>query len=186
MIRGASSMTQSNSPLYVVDGVPIDDFDQSAINPNDIESMTILKDASSTSIDGNRGTNGVIVITTKKGSEGRPEITYNGSIGISNVTKRMEVMTPCQYLEYHLERDPRYVNTYYFYDGKTLDDYKDAEPIDFQDQLFRTLPYTTTLSLRGGTKATKYRVSLSAHNLAGVIINTGKTHIPVDCLWTKR
>ena len=72
VIRGTNSLTQDNSPLYVIDGFPIENFSNAALNPEDIESMTILKDASATAIYGSRGANGVIIIETKKGKVGRP------------------------------------------------------------------------------------------------------------------
>lgn len=86
VIRGANSLTQSNAPLYVVDGFPMEDFSSAAINSNDIESLTVLKDASATAVYGARGANGVIIIETKKGVEGRPVIAYNGTFGFQTVT----------------------------------------------------------------------------------------------------
>lgn len=175
VIRGASSMSQSNSPLYVVDGIPIEDFDQASLNPNDIESMSILKDASSTSIYGARGTNGVIVITTKKGTEGRPIVSWNGSIGFQQPTKLIEVMSPYEFLKYQYERDPLFANSYYFYDGKTLEDYRNAEPINFQDHLFRTATlHNHNISIRGGSReTTRYNASFSTYIQDGIIINSG-------------
>jgi TonB-dependent starch-binding outer membrane protein SusC len=85
-IRGISSFT-SNDPLYVIDGVPVVDKFQNTINPNDIESIQILKDASAASIYGSRASNGVIVVTTKQGKSGKAKITYNGSIGFANAVK---------------------------------------------------------------------------------------------------
>src|SRR5690606_15181925 len=87
VIRGANSLTQSNAPLYVIDGFPIEDPDNMAINPEDIESINILKDASATAIYGSRGANGVVIIETKKGKEGRPVITFNSSAGYQQVQK---------------------------------------------------------------------------------------------------
>src|SRR5690606_8395923 len=75
IIRGANSLTQSNAPLYVIDGFPIEDPDNAAINPEEIESINVLKDASATAIYGSRGANGVVIIETKKGKAGRPVVT---------------------------------------------------------------------------------------------------------------
>lgn len=106
MIRGANSLTQDNSPLYVIDGFPLEDLSMSAINPDDIESMTVLKDASASAIYGSRGANGVIIIETKKGKEGRPVISYKGTFGVQEVTKTIEMMNPYEYVTYLIERDP--------------------------------------------------------------------------------
>ena len=88
VIRGNNSLTQDNSPLYVIDGFPVEDPSiAAAINQNDIESLDFLKDASATAIYGARGANGVVMITTKKGTIGQPKIKYDGSFGIQHITK---------------------------------------------------------------------------------------------------
>src|SRR5690606_21307147 len=81
VIRGANSLTQSNAPLYVIDGFPIEDPDNGAINPDDIASINILKDASAAAIYGSRGANGVVIIETKKGKVGAPVVNFNNTIG---------------------------------------------------------------------------------------------------------
>jgi len=103
-IRGGSSLNASNDPLIVIDGVAIDNKSipglenpLTTINPNDIESFTVLKDASSTAIYGSRASNGVIIITTKKGKEGKMELTYNGSASVSSAPKFMDVFTGDEY-----------------------------------------------------------------------------------------
>jgi len=103
-IRGGSSLNASNDPLVVIDGVAIDnksipglESPISSINPNDIESFTVLKDASSTAIYGSRASNGVIIITTKKGKSGKMELTYNGNVSIGSAPKFMDVYTGDQY-----------------------------------------------------------------------------------------
>lgn len=174
IIRGASSMTQSNKPLYVIDGFPIDDLDQTSLNPNDIESISILKDASSTSIYGSRGTNGVVMITTKKGKTGKPVITLNSSLGFQKISNKMEIMGPYEFLKYQMERSPSFTNSYYLFDGRTIDDYRNAEKVDFQDYLFRTAKVNNhNLSIRGGSENTKYTASLSAYLQDGIIVNSG-------------
>ncbi|EXY31661.1 tonB-dependent Receptor Plug domain protein, partial [Bacteroides fragilis str. 3397 T10] len=80
VIRGVGSLTGSTSPLYVIDGFPSETSGLSSLDPNDIESIDILKDASATAIYGARGANGVVIITTKKGTAGKPTVTYNGSL----------------------------------------------------------------------------------------------------------
>ena len=175
IIRGANSLTQSNAPLYVVDGFPMEDFSGAAINANDIESLSVLKDASATAIYGARGANGVIIIETKKGVEGRPVVTYNGTYGFQTVTKKMEMMNALEFVEYQIERQPSSVDTYLNNLDRTLEDYRNmGQGTDWQDELFRVAPvHMHNLSLTGGTKSTKYTVSLSAADQQGVIIYSG-------------
>src|SRR5690606_31920412 len=87
VIRGLGSLTQSTAPLYVIDGFPMEDFDATSLNIDDIESINVLKDASATAIYGARGANGVIVVETKQGKLGLPEVSYTGSFGFQNVTQ---------------------------------------------------------------------------------------------------
>lgn len=175
VIRGANSLTQSNSPLYVIDGFPIEDADNAALNPDDIASISILKDASATAIYGARGANGVVVIETKRGKSGKAVISYNGSVGINEVTKRMDMLSPYEFVRYMLERNLSGATATYLKDGKTLDSYKDIKGIDWQDQLFRTgQTQIHNLSVRGGNEQTKYAISASANNAGGVIINSGQ------------
>lgn len=99
-IRGASSIASSNDPLYVVDGVPVGEgsYAIAYLSPNDIESMSILKDASSAAIYGSRAANGVVLITTKQGKiSAGPQINFSGYVGLSNVTKTYDVLNVEQY-----------------------------------------------------------------------------------------
>lgn len=101
-VRGASSIASSNDPLYVVDGVPVGDGNYAIayLSPSDIESMQILKDASSAAIYGSRAANGVVLITTKQGSKGRgPEISFNSYVGLSNVKRSYDVLNAAEYKE---------------------------------------------------------------------------------------
>lgn len=175
VIRGANSLTQSNAPLYVVDGFPMEDFSSAAINSNDIESLTVLKDASATAVYGARGANGVIIIETKKGVEGRPVIAYNGTFGFQTVTKKMKMMNALEFVEYQIERSPATADTYLNNLDRTLEYYRDlGQGIDWQDKLFRIAPiHMHNVSMTGGTTSTKYSVSLSAADQQGVILNSG-------------
>ena len=175
VIRGANSLTQSNSPLYVVDGFPMEDFSASAINSNDIESFTILKDASATAIYGARGANGVIIIETKKGQEGKATITYNGNYGFQQVANTMDMMNAAQFVEYQIERSSANADKYLNIPGRTMEDYKAmGEGISWQDKLFRNAPIQMhNVSLTGGTKQTKYAASISVADQEGVILNSG-------------
>ena len=175
VVRGGNSLTQSNSPLYVIDGFPIEDFSNAAINTDDIASISVLKDASATAIYGSRGANGVIIIETKKGKTGGAVISYNGYAGVQNVTKEMELMNPYEFVKYQTERDPDgMVRTYFTNPGFTLEDYENTENIDWPDMLFRTaLMQNHNLSIRGGSEQTKYAFSGSIFGQNGVIINSG-------------
>ena len=106
IIRGANSLTQDNSPLYVIDGFPTENFDNNAINPEEIESIDVLKDASASAIYGARGANGVIIITTKRGKVGLPVLKYNGSYGIQNNIYEVPLMSPYEYLKLQSEITP--------------------------------------------------------------------------------
>jgi TonB-linked SusC/RagA family outer membrane protein len=171
VIRGAGSLTQSNSPLYVVDGFPNEYFDAGSLNINDIESINVLKDASAIAIYGARGANGVIIIETKKGKVEAPVITYNGSQGYQQLWQRMEMMNPYEFVKYEIERG---FGTNYLTNGRTLESYRDVQGVDWQDQLFRTGKVGIhNIAVRGGTAQTKYSISASLFNNDAVIINTG-------------
>lgn len=174
VIRGGNSLTQSNAPLYVVDGFPMVDFSPSSLNPQDIKSISILKDASASAIYGSRGANGVIIIETQTGREGRTTVSYDGYVGVAMVANKMEMMSPYEFLQYQLEVNPSYVESVYFKDGKTLEDYRDVKGIDWQDLLFReAVIHNHSLSVNGGSKKTTFNVSLSYTNHQGVVINSG-------------
>lgn len=173
-IRGANSVTQDNSPLYVIDGFPIESPNNNFINPQDIESIEVLKDASATAIYGSRAANGVIIITTKKGKAGPPVVTLNSSYGIQKDYNRMKLLSPAQFVEYQLERIPTDANNIYLSDGKSLDHYRNIPEIDWQDQLYRTAPMSnTSLSVSGGNNTTKYYVSGNLLQQEGVMVNSG-------------
>lgn len=180
-IRGANSITQDNSPLYVVDGFPIEGFNLNTFNPQDLESIEVLKDASSTAIYGARGANGVIIITTKKGKAGAAQTTFTTTQSFSNNIKTMKLMDAYQFLQYQLERDPAIGSAasptptynYLTLPGKTADDYKNFAATDWQSPFFKTGNLKNySLAIRGGTKETLYSISGSADNQDGTIIAT--------------
>lgn len=175
VIRGAGSLTQSTSPLYVIDGFPVEDPDPASINPEEIESMTILKDASSTAIYGSRAANGVILIQTKRGKVGKPVINFSSSYGIQAVPKPIELMSPYEFIKYQSELNPlSATTTAFFAGGKTLEDYRNAEGVNFQDYVLQQgTVQNYNLALRGGTEQTKYSISGSLFDQVGSIINTG-------------
>lgn len=109
-VRGTGTITAGTSPLYVVDGVPLAEEQLNTFNMNDVESIEVLKDASSAAIYGSRGSNGVVMITTKKGAEGRPKVSYNGYYGWQTVSKKIDMLNAYEYSD--LVRDARN-NTYF-------------------------------------------------------------------------
>ncbi|MFD1631428.1 SusC/RagA family TonB-linked outer membrane protein [Pseudopedobacter beijingensis] len=174
VIRGGNSLEQSNSPLYVVDGFPMEEF-SGEINPADIESISILKDASATAIYGSRGANGVVIIETKKGKVGLPQVSYRNSFGLSQVPKVLELMSPYEFVRYQVEKDPGNNEPIYFTKpNMTLEDYRSVAPIDWQDLLFKNgFMQTHNVLLSGGNPQTKYVVSGSVFDQTGVILNSG-------------
>ncbi|WP_152439866.1 SusC/RagA family TonB-linked outer membrane protein [Arcticibacter svalbardensis] len=173
IIRGVSSLTQETSPLYVIDGFPVEDFNNNLLNPADIESIEVLKDASATAIYGSRGGNGVIIVTTKKGAAGLPKISYDFYTGFQNEVKRYELMNAYEFVKYQIELNP--ATTRYTTDiGKTLDAYKDVQGIDWQDEAMQMGKLQShSLSLSGGDKNTKYVVSGSYFDQKGLLLNSG-------------
>lgn len=190
VIRGGNSVTQDNSPLYVIDGFPVENPGNESVNPinaidpADIESIDILKDASATAIYGARAANGVVIIQTKQGSEGKTTISYNGYYGWQSSTKRLDVLDPYEFVKLQNEIDPVKTKTLYLdkvnSDGTKetvpLDYYKNIEGINWEEQIMRTAPMQNHhLSLLGGTKLSKYNASFSYLNQKGIIINSGFT-----------
>lgn len=182
VIRGNNSVTQGNSPLYVIDGFLVENPDTNSINPAEIESMEILKDASATAIYGARGANGVIVITTKKGKAGGPVFTINSTTGIQAISYKVKTLSPYEYVKYQLEfnpslaigSNPRTPTEIYLFNPKlTLDAYKNSPSIDWFDLSTRTALYKNNdFSVRGGSKKFKYSLSGSHTNQEGIMLNS--------------
>lgn len=168
-IRGGSSLNASNDPLIVIDGLTIDNSGikgvanpLSTINPNDIESFTVLKDASATAIYGSRASNGVIIITTKKGKEGsKPRITYNGNFNISTIGKYVDVMDGDEYRDY--------VTKLYGVGSEAYNNLGDANT-NWQSQIYQTaLGHDHNVNITGGLKKMPYRVSVGYTNMDGIL-----------------
>ena len=169
-VRGGGSLSQDNSPLYIVDGFPVSSI--SDIAPTDIQSVDVLKDASSTAIYGARGANGVIIITTKSGKEGKTQVNFGASYGIRNVVKQVGVLNPYEYVMYQYELDQ--TNNYYgSYDD--LDIYKSVKGENFQDEIFGRTgnQQSYNLSVSGGTKATKYSLSYARNDETSIMKSSG-------------
>ena len=178
VIRGNNSLTQDNSPLYVIDGFPVEDPSiAAAINQNDIESLDFLKDASATAIYGARGANGVVMITTKKGTIGQPKIKYDGSFGIQHITKTIPMMDAYEFVKLQAERSPKDMETTYFmnYDGKKwgLEDYRNIPQYNWQDEIFRSAwMQSHNVSLTGGSEGVRYNASLSYYDQDGILLES--------------
>lgn len=139
-IRGSASLNASNDPLIVIDGVPVAQGAGGAmsnpldlLNPNDIESFTVLKDASSAAIYGSRASNGVILITTKKGKGGRPQVSYNGSASIQHISAKVPVMTAVQLRQFYSRTFPAGTPI-----GDRIVQLSGSYDTDWQDLIFRT------------------------------------------------
>lgn len=179
VIRGNNSVTQSSSPLYVVDGFILEGQNNNTINPADIASIDVLKDASATAIYGARGANGVIIITTKKGKEGKPVFSFSSSTGVQENINPIEMMNPYEFVKYQLELNPAATSTprspteIYLADGRTLDFYKTEKGIDWQDKTQRAaIVQDNSLSVSGGTKKFKYVFSGSVVDQDGILLNS--------------
>ena len=162
-IRGAASLNASNDPLIVIDGVPMEHSSLSMLNPNDIESFSVLKDASAAAIYGSRASNGVILVTTKKGQVGQPlHISYNGSISLNTNPSRIDVMDADEFAatmrQYYPDAAAKFICTY-----KT----------DWQDLVLQTA-YTTdhNISVSGSLKKMPYRASIGFLREEGTIIGS--------------
>lgn len=163
-VRGGGSITQSNEPLYIVDGFPMDNI--SSIAPSEIQSIDVLKDASSTAIYGSRGANGVILITTKTPQEGKFTVSYNGYIGFKKIAKTLDVLNPYQFAQSQYERailTDKVSSEYEPYFGiyKDIDLYKSMKGTDWQDEIFGNTGTTRShsVTISGGTKVISYNVN---------------------------
>lgn len=154
-VRGTTSINTSNDPLYVIDGM-ISPSGLDGLNPADIQSMEVLKDASSTAIYGSRGSNGVIIITTKQGTQGRAVVSFDASVGISKVRKQYELLNA---YEYALAlKDVRGANTI---SAADLEAYRNGtKGLDWMDLITQTaLTQDYKLDISGGTEKVRYLVS---------------------------
>ena len=176
-VRGGGSITGDNTPLIVIDGFQGGKL--SDISPNDIEDITVLKDASSTAIYGSEGANGVILITTKNAKAGKTQINYNGYLQTKKVSKRMDVLDTYEYVmsnyEYSALRGESALNSFYKQFG-VFDDlylYKSQKAIDWQEDLFgeSTLSQSHNVSLQGGTDKTKFNLSGTYDYNSGLMPN---------------
>jgi TonB-linked SusC/RagA family outer membrane protein len=174
-VRGGGSIRLDNSPLYIVDGIQVEDA-LTALAPQDIESIDVLKDAASTAIYGARGGNGVVLITTKGGRIQKPTISYNGFVAMRQLHRELDVMNPYDFVKYQYERSllagtaelNTFTGNYGFFSD--LDLYKETKGVDWQRQMFgrSALLQSHNLSLSGGTETTKYNLSISSNGEQGI------------------
>jgi TonB-linked SusC/RagA family outer membrane protein len=165
LIRGRNSITASNNPLIVWDGVPYSGS-ISDINPTDIESIEVLKDASATAIYGSRGSNGVILITSKRGREGKPTITYDGSYGIQQMANLPDWLNG---EEFYLFKEARQASSL---TPSEKEIYANGSWVNWMDLATRTgQRHQHTLSVAGGTENTKYYISAALMDVKGIAIN---------------
>lgn len=171
-IRGGASLNASNDPLIVIDGVPLSGNNiygasnpLSLVNPNDIATFTVLKDAAATAIYGSRASNGVILITTKKGSSGAPQFSFSTQVSLSMLAKKMDVQSPADFR--------KYVDSL---GGGTFDNqhtYKSllgATSTDWQDEIFQSAISTdNNLSVSGAVKNLPYRISVGYLDQKGIL-----------------
>lgn len=161
-IRGATSLSAGNEPLYVIDGVPV--LSTEGINPADVESLEVLKDASASAIYGARAANGVVLITTKQGVPGRPKVSLSSSLGFSQVTKTLDLLDAAGYVDL--------VNESYVNAGQSpvLDAANFTADTDWQDEVYRNATTTNhQVSISGGDGKTRYFVSGSRQSQEGIV-----------------
>ena len=193
-VRGGTSITQDNAPLYIVDGIQMDNA-LSLISPKEIESIEVLKDASSTSIYGARGANGVVLITTKSGRKNtKTVVNYNGYTGVRTIAKTLDVMSPYDFVQYQYElynKDgyqdlvDKFVSLYGSYqpvknDNGDITDagiekYRTIETKDWQEEVFgkEAFNFTHNLNISGGTATSAFTLSLNHVEEDGIMINSG-------------
>jgi TonB-dependent starch-binding outer membrane protein SusC len=166
ILRGASTLNSSMEPFYVIDGIPGGDI--SLVSPDDIETIDVLKDASATSIYGNRGSNGVIMITTKKGKKGITRVSYNGYAGIENVSNSLKLMNASQLRAFASKT------------GQNLTEDTGADT-DWQKEIQRGTAFSTNhnLSFNGGSEHNTYSASINYTNKEGILKESNQNKIVV-------
>jgi len=200
-VRGTASISASNSPLYVVDGMVVDDM--ANISPDDVQSIDVLKDAASTAMYGSRGSNGVVIVTTKKGASGKPSFSFSQYYGVQTIEKKLDIMTSSEWIDFATEAinkrwtalapgnlasdsyekraqyfnlanttDYNLANIQYMIDPRWGTD--KVKYIDWQDEFYRPAAIQNyQLAVRGGGKGIKYAISGAYFDQEGLAINTG-------------
>lgn len=174
-IRGAGSINRSNDPLYVIDGI-VRESGLTGINPDDIQSMQVLKDASSTAIYGSRGSNGVVLITTKTGKVNQREITFDAQVGVSSAYKKYDILSPYEYAT--ALREIKFPNAF---TEQEMNAYKNGTAgIDWQDEIFRTgVTQNYKIAISNGNKDVQYYLSANYMGQDGIIDQTSNKRYQV-------
>lgn len=175
-VRGGSSLSASNTPLIVIDGFPVDNTNLSgmenplaSINPNDIESVTVLKDASATAIYGSRASNGVIIITTKKGREGKPQFSYQAQVGVSSPIKYLDVMSGDEFRD---QVNQLYADGFSGLSAKGLTRLG-SDNTDWQKEIYQSATSMDhNISVSGTTADIPYRLSYGYTDQEGILKTT--------------
>lgn len=181
-VRGGTSITQDNNPLYIIDGVQVESG-LNSLSPQDIQSIDVLKDASATAIYGARGANGVVIVTTKSGKQGKVKLNYSGFVGVKMLAKQLEVLSPQEYLEFMWERTQLNGSTEFdgfkerytgAFDSIPIIAKDSIKPVNWQDEVLGRKALTTThiLSASGGTKKFTYNASYTYNREQGIAINS--------------
>ena len=200
-VRGTASISASNSPVYVVDGMVVDDM--ANVSPDDVQSIEVLKDAASTAMYGSRGSNGVVIVTTKKGMTGKPSFTFSQYYGVQTIEKKLDIMTSSEWIDYATESinkrwvalapgnsasDSYEVRAKYFNLANTTNynlanvqymidprwGTNQVANIDWQDAFYRPASIQNyQLGVRGGNKNVKYAISAAYFDQEGLALNTG-------------
>ncbi len=180
-VRGGISITGNNEPLYIIDGFPTESG-LSSIDPASIESIDILKDASSTAIYGARGANGVVVVTTKSGTDQKTTVTYDGYFGVKKLAKQLSVMSPAEFVYMDYERRnldiPTEVSSFesnYGLFSEIADRYKERAGINWQDEAFGRTAWSQNhrIGINGGAKSLRYNLSYSYNDDQGQMVESG-------------
>lgn len=180
-VRGVGSVNGDTSPLYIVDGFQVDNIDY--LSNSDIQSIEVLKDASSSAIYGSRAANGVVMVTTKSGKVGRPVVTYNGSASYRKISKTLDLLSPYEFVKLQTEAWPDKFGTTYYKAGndddgiphryQSIDDYFGLGGVDWQNETFRpTWSQDHNVSISGGTEKTTYAFSFSDFLENGIFTNS--------------
>lgn len=170
-VRGVGSLSSSTEPLYVVDGYPLQTSEAfSIINPSDIESIHVLKDAAASAIYGSRAANGVVIVTTKRGRKGKTEFTVSSYYGLQNVNDYIDMLNRDEYISYS-KTQSRIRGVPY---PSVFDTAPDSLPdVDWQREIFRTAPlYSMNIGATGGSENIRYNASFGYYNQKGVLIGT--------------
>lgn len=178
-VRGGMSISQDNSPLYIIDGVQVESG-LSAVSPQDIQSIDVLKDAAATAIYGARGANGVIVITTKGGRKGKLVVGYNGFFGVKYLPKTLGVLSPYEFIVYQYERsrgavaDSTLFANNYGSTWDTLSNYRNVQAVNWQDEVFGNTGFLTSqnVTASGGTDKLTYNFGYTYNEDKAVVLNS--------------